>query len=59
VVGFSTMTLLSSQGASVMQLVATLSPDLAPKDLWLFPKIQSVLKGEDFRILKTYKKKMK
>jgi hypothetical protein len=25
------------------------SPDLAPKDLWLFPKIKCVLKGRRFQ----------
>jgi hypothetical protein len=32
------------------------SPDLALDDFWLFPEIKSVLRAEDFWILKTYKK---
>jgi hypothetical protein len=33
--------------------------DLAASDFWLFPKIDSALKDEDFRTLKTSKKKKK
>jgi hypothetical protein len=32
------------------------SLDLAPNDFWLFPKIKSALRDEDFRIIKTSKK---
>jgi hypothetical protein len=32
------------------------SPDMAPNDFWLFPKIKSALKGRRFRILKTPEK---
>jgi hypothetical protein len=31
-------------------------PHLAPDVFWLFPKIKSALREEDFRILKTFKK---
>jgi len=34
----------------------TCSPDMAPNDFWLFPKIESALKGRNFRILQTSKK---
>jgi hypothetical protein len=32
------------------------SPDLAPNNFWLFPKIKSALKGQRFQDLKTLKK---
>jgi hypothetical protein len=32
-------------------------PDLAPNDFWLFIKIKSALRAEDFRILKKRKEK--
>jgi hypothetical protein len=34
------------------------SPDLAPNDYWLFPKLKSAEWDEYFRIMKTSKKNM-
>jgi hypothetical protein len=35
------------------------SPDLAPNDFWLFPKIKPVLKGRKFQDTDIQKKKKK
>jgi hypothetical protein len=63
--GFSTMTMLQLKVLSVKNFLAQklitemehppYSPDSAPNYFWLFPEINSVLKGsdEDSRILKT------
>jgi hypothetical protein len=66
-IGFSTMTMLQLRRHSFKQFLAQkfvtemehplCSPDLAPNDFWLFTKIKSALKDEDFKILKTSKKK--
>jgi hypothetical protein len=64
-VGFSIITVLPYKVLSVKQFLAQKSitemehppnsPDLVLNDFWLFPKIKSSLKGQDFRILKTPK----
>jgi hypothetical protein len=47
-----------AQKSNTEQNYGPYSPDLAPNDFWLFPKIKSALKDEYFRVLKTSKKKL-
>jgi hypothetical protein len=47
VLRFECRILLAGKGISTMDY-PPYSPDLAPADVWLFPKLKSVLKGKRF-----------